>query len=399
MGRATSGHTYLWELPGWPDFFWDASRLAGPLDAARRSQGELLGMARAIGGLAANEAALEAMAKEVVSNSAIEGVTLDLDSVRASMMLRLGMDAGLAQASGGLARVDPIVGVLTEATEHWRDPLDLARIFAWQRALFPKGIPHGWEVFPAGQLRGGNPMGVASRPRGAKLEEPDIVHFEAPGREGLEGEIERFLAWFEGPSRHLNGLIRAGIAHLWFVTLHPLADGNGRIGRTLTDLALAQDEGIPRRFYSLSVEILRNKEAYYDALEAAQRGTLDLTGWLVWFLEQVRLATRRGIQEVGLVLARGAYWAEVRRHHLDARQERVLRSILSPVSLAPVVSNRRYRAITGVSRATAARDLAQLCGMGLLVPYGEARAASYRVDLDRFLPAPFRDDAQPPSPS
>jgi Fic family protein len=330
------------------------------------------------------------MAHEVVSNSAIEGVNLDLESVRASMMLRLGIETSLTQVTGHAARMDPIVGVLAEAAETWEAPLTLKRIFGWHRAIFPKGIPDGFEVLPAGSLRGEKPMVVASRPKGARLENPDIIHFEAPGREGLEREVDAFLSWFNAPPARLNGLLRAGLAHLWFITVHPLADGNGRLARTITDLALSQDEKLPRRFYSLSVQILRTKDTYYDVLEQAQRGTLDITDWLVWFLLQVEAATRHGMQEVGRVLARGAFWAEARRHSLDDRQEKVLKAILSPTSPAPEVSNRRYRAITGVSRATAVRDLAKMAEMGLLVPYGETRSASYRVDVDRFLPELFR---------
>lgn len=388
MARATTGHTFIWELPGWPALAWDSSRLAGPLDSARRAQAELLGVVRAIGGFAAGETAVEAMAREVVNNSAIEGVSLDLESVRASMMLRLGVATNLAQASGNLRRVDPVVNILAEAAEGWRSPLTLERIFGWHRALFPKGVPDGLRTLPAGELRGDYPMVVATL--GRRPGEPETVHFEAPGRAVLESGLEAFLDWFNHPPEGLNGLLRAGLTHLWFVTLHPLADGNGRLARTLTDLALSQDERLPRRFYSLSVHIMKNRQAYYDALEHAQRGSLDITDWLAWFLGQVEAATGQGVQEVGRVLARGRFWTEVRRLPLNERQEKVLRSVLSPMSADLAVSNRRYRAITKTSRATAVRDLAALAEMGLVVPFGEARSASYRVDLDRFLPEAFR---------
>lgn len=220
--------------------------------------------------------------------------------------------------------------------------------------------------------------------------DPEIIHFEAPGRDRLEAELEAFLAWFNQAPEGLNGLLRAGLAHLWFVTVHPLADGNGRLARTITDLALSQDEKLPRRFYSLSVQIMRNKGDYYNALEQAQRGSLDVTGWLMWFLSQVEAATRHGFLEVGRVLARGYFWAEARKVALNDRQERMLRNVLSPMSEDLAVSNRRYRAITQASRATAVRDLAELAEMGLVVPFGEARAASYRIDLERFLPSAFR---------
>lgn len=393
MVRATQAHTFIWELPGWPKFTWDGERLAGPLDSARRAQGRLLGVVQAVGGLIADEAAVGAMAREVVGNSAIEGVEFDLESVRASMRLRLGFAANLAQVTGNTKRVDPVVGVLAEATEGWREPLTLERLFGWHRALFPKGIPDGHQTLPAGELRGQYPMVVATLSR--RIGEPERVDFEAPGREGLDAALGDFLVWFNQPPEGLNGLLRAGLAHLWFLTLHPLADGNGRLARTLTDLALSQDEQLPWRFYSMSIQFMSNKPAYYRMLEQAQRGSLDITNWLSWFLSQMEAATVLGVQEVGWVLARGHFWAEVRRLPLNERQERALQNLLSPMSADLAVSNRRYRAITKASRATAARDLADLAGMGLVVPFGQARSASYRVALDRFLPAGFRTGAEP----
>jgi Fic family protein len=169
-----------------------------------------------------------------------------------------------------------------------------------------------------------------------------------------------------------------------------MLDGNGRLARTITDLALSQDERLPRRFYSLSVQIMKNKAAYYDALEHAQRGSLDVDDWLEWFLSQVETAAREGFREIGRVLARGYFWAEVEKLRVPERQWKVLHSVLSPMSPEMSISNRRYRAITGISRATSKRDLAELAEKGLVVPFGEARAASYLVNLDPFLPDAFR---------
>ena len=389
MARITEGPTYIWELPDWPAFTWDAGRLSGPLASARRSQGELLGMVRVIDQVAANEAAVAAMAQEVVNNSAIEGVTLSMESVRASILLRLGVATGIAQVAG-VKRVDPVVGILDEAAQGFDLPLTLARIFGWQKALFPKGILDGLGMVPPGDLRGEEPMVVASPAR--RLGDPEIIHFEAPDRASLPREMEAFLDWFNAPPQGLDGLLRAGIAHLWFVTIHPLADGNGRIARTVTDLALAQDERLPRRFYSLSVQIMRHRQDYYDALEAAQRGTLDLTPWLGWFLSQVGAATRQGIQEVARVLARSRFWAKARSYSLNPRQVQALQAILSPLSREDAVSNTYYCKLADTNRTTAARDLAELAGMGLLLPFGAGRSSSYRVDLERFAPEGIRWD-------
>ncbi len=389
MVRMTEGQTYIWELKDWPRFTWDVGRLSEALASTRRSQGELLGMVKAIDQVASNEAAVAAMVQEVVSNSAIEGVALNMESVRASMLLRLGVETGLAQAAG-VQRVDPIVGVLTEATQGYRDPLTAERIFEWHRAIFPRGIQEGIRVFPAGTLRGEGPMVVASSGRHIGL--PPTIHFEAPGREVLEGEVEAFLAWFNAPPAGLDGLLRAALAHLWFITVHPLADGNGRIARTITDLALSQDEQLPRRYYSLSVQIMRNKQSYYDALENAQRGGIDITDWLEWFLSQVMQATQHGVREVAMVMARSRFWAMARKYSLNPRQEMVLKAILSPMSREDAVSNAYYCKLADTNRTTASRDLAELVGMDLLRPYGAGRSASYRVDLGRFTP----DWLQPP---
>jgi Fic family protein len=367
---------------------WDAQPLAALLDSARRSQFELLGIVKALGSLVAGEAAVDVMAHEVVSNSAIEGVSLDLEAVRASMRLRLGVSANLAQVTGHTKRVDPVVGILAEAVEGWESPLTMERIFGWHRALFPKGVQDGLQTLPAGELRGDYPMVVATQ--GRRPGAPETIHFEAPGREALEAELDAFLTWFNHPPAGLNGLLRAALAHLWFITIHPMPDGNGRLARTITDLALAQDERLPRRFYSLSVQIMRNKDSYYGALEQAQRGPLDITGWMLWFVAQVESSARHGIGEMGRVLARSYFWAEAQNLPINDRQAKVLRNVLSPMSSDLAISNRRYRAIAGTSRATAVRDLAELAGLGLVTPYGEARAASYLVNLDRFLPDAFR---------
>lgn len=233
-------------------------------------------------------------------------------------------------------------------------------------------------------------MVVASSGRHIGL--PPTIHFEAPGREVLEGEVEALLAWFNAPPAGLDGLLRAALAHLWFITVHPLADGNGRIARTITDLALSQDEQLPRRYYSLSVQIMRNKQSYYDALENAQRGSIDITDWLEWFLSQVMQATQHGVREVAMVMARNRFWAMARKYSLNSRQEMVLKAILSPMSREDAVSNAYYCKLADTNRTTAARDLVELVGMDLLRPYGAGRSASYRVDLGRFTPDWF----QPP---
>lgn len=357
--------------------------LTASLSMARRVQGELLGMVRTIGGLPQMEAAVSAMAREVVSNSAIEGVDLSLESVRASMMLRLSVAYG-GHLPSGTRPVDPIVGVLAEAVQGWRDPLSLERLFQWHKAIFPGGFSPQLGPIRTGELRGDAPMVVATPSK--TQDKPDLIHFEAPGRERLEAEMGAFLSWFNNRPSGLDGLIRAGIAHLWFVTIHPFEDGNGRIARTITDLALAQDEQSGLRFFSLSAQILRNKDGYYGALEQAQRGSLDVTPWLGWFLEQVQGSAQNGMYEVHRVLARNRFWAKADGLQLNERQIAGLKRALSPFNTEDVLSNRFYRKITDTNRTTAARDLSELVELGLLEPFGAGRSASYRVPLEQFRP-------------
>ncbi|MGH7869931.1 MAG: Fic family protein, partial [Candidatus Dormibacteraceae bacterium] len=298
--------TYIWKLAGWPHFTWDEAAIASPLHEARKAQWKLQGMVEAIGAQAAQDAAVATMSSEVISNSLIEGINLSPEAVRASMMMRLGALQGGTPPTGA-RRTDRVVGVLTEAVRGWADPLSLQKIFDWQMALIPGGVtPTG--LVAVGELRGDAPMRVVTLGRLGSGEE--TVHYEAPPRKGLENLVNDFLAWFNAPPP-LDGLLRAGLAHLWFVTIHPFEDGNGRITRTITDLALAQDEQKPLRYFSLSAQIMQNKGHYYDALEAAQQGSLDVTEWLIWFLDQVKAATATGADEILNVLARRQLWEKV----------------------------------------------------------------------------------------
>lgn len=388
MTKSSNKRTYIWGLPSWPKLQFEVGPLALPLANARRVQGELLGLVRALQvdrSELATEAAIEAMASEVVSNSAIEGVKLDPGLVRASMLYRLGVERGGIQP-GASKRVDPVVGVLTEAVRGFDLPLTEERIFGWHKALFPTAVgDDGWPIL-VGQLRGPGEMQVVTQQR-SYTDDP-IVHFEAPGHERLEKEMAEFLGWFNDPPQGLDGLLRAGLAHLWFVTIHPLADGNGRITRTITDLALAQDEQSPNRFYSLSMQIMRNKDAYYDALESAQRGTLDATGWLLWFLKQAEAAMRHGLAEIQRVVTRSRFWAHANTLELNERQRTVLHQILGPGVLEyGVVSRSHYLKIlrNDTGTATATRDLKDLVEKGLMVPLeGKGRSSSYRVLLECF---------------
>ncbi len=298
MSKSVKKRTYIWELKTWPKFEYDLGRLAPAMRAARRAQGDLLGMVKALSEATLTEVMVGAMARTAIGNNAIKSMDLSLESVRAFMMLRLCAAKGGFQP-GAAGRMDPIAGMLAEAVRDFRSPLTMDRIFSWHRVIFPDGVSPDWGWIRVEELRGPNPIIVAASRRTPG--KPDIILFEPPGRQGLEAQMETFLAWFNAPPEGLDGQLRAGIAHLWFLILHPLEDGNGRIARTITELALAQDEASVLRFYSISKQIMRNS-GYKGALRHAQQGDLDITNWLIWFLQRVEEAALQAMEEVRPVL-------------------------------------------------------------------------------------------------
>ena len=267
----------LWQRADWPQWRFDAAALAAPLAQVHRAQGHLAGRMAEVGLPQQDQATLQALTQEVISTSAIEGETLDRDAVRSSIARRLGVDIGaLAPAD---RQVDGVVEMVLDATQHFDLPLGPERLFGWHAALFPTGYSGrvriqvgGWRSDAAG------PMQVVSGPVGREK-----VHYEAPPATALPAETAAFLQWFNAAPAG-DALVHAGLAHLWLVTLHPFDDGNGRISRAVGDMALARAEGTAQRFYSLSAQIQRERKQYYDQLEATQRGTLDVTPWLEWFL-------------------------------------------------------------------------------------------------------------------
>lgn len=366
--------TWIWQQPGWPEFRWDAGRLAAPLAAARLAQGKVLGAERLLDPSLSLEAVAAILVEDGVTTSAIEGERLDPRAVRSSVARRLGLPtAGLPEPARA---VTGLVDVLLDATRHYAQPLTRRRLFGWQAALFPTGHS-GLRRIRAGALRGRAPMRVVSGPLGRER-----VHFEAPPRTGLEAELGRFLAWFRTPPPDMVGLVRAGLVHLWFVTLHPFEDGNGRLARALTDMAMAQDDGQPMRVFSLSAQILREREAYYDVLERTQRGGLDVTDWLAWFLRQVESGADAAEVTVGDTLAKARFWLRHQTTHLNERQRKVLNRLLEAgrEGLEGGINTRKYMGLTGASRVTAYRELADLVEKGCLEPTGAGgRSTAYRV--------------------
>ncbi len=285
---------YIWQRKHWPRFRWDDSALKSRLNTVRLLQGRLLGRAESApgGGL---EMEMDALIQNAIRTSEIEGEHLDVGSVRSSVARHLGLDrAGM----GGRPTVqsNALVTLLLEATREPEQTLTLQRLCEWQAMLFPEE-PGPLSKIGVGRLRGDQPMQVVS----GRIDRPTI-HFEAPPRSALVAELDDFLSWFNRPPTDLDPLLRAGIAHLWLITLHPFDDGNGRVTRAVTDRALAQAERQSVRFYSLSAAIMAQRQAYYDHLECTQQGDMDITGWLVWFLDVLQSALQQSLKRVGQVL-------------------------------------------------------------------------------------------------
>ena len=362
---------YLWQRPDWPQWRIDAAALAAPLAQVHRAQGHLAGRMAELGLAQRDQATLQALTQEVITTSAIEGEALDLDAVRSSIARRLGVDIGaLAPAD---RNVDGVVDMVLDATQHYDQPLTAERLFGWQAALFPTGYS-GRTRIQVGTWRSdaAGPMQVVSGPVGREK-----VHYEAPPATKLPAETAAFMQWFNAPPTG-DAIVRAGLAQLWLVTLHPFDDGNGRISRAVGDMALARAEGTAQRFYSLSAQIQRERRQYYDHLEATQRGTLDVTPWLDWFLACLLRAVQGADGLLAGVLDKAQFWQRWAGTPLNARQTLVLNRVLD--GMEGKLTNAKW-AVTGKCSAdTALRDINDLLQRGVLRRLeGGGRSTGYEL--------------------
>ncbi|WP_263217667.1 Fic family protein [Pseudomonas atacamensis] len=370
---------WIWQQPDWPDFNWQAERFAPLLRECVQTQGRLLGMAGSVGDSMSAQSELDALLQNIVTSSAIEGEQLNVGSVRSSLARRLGLEwvdrDSVSQRSEGLAQL------MLDATHGFDEPLTLARLLEWHTWLFPaEEAMFSARPILVGTLRGDEPMQVVS----GRLDRP-TVHFEAPPRQRLEQQIERFLSWFEASRDQvsLDPLLRAGIAHFWFVTLHPFDDGNGRLTRTITDLALAQGEAQAIRFYAMSASILEDRAGYYRILESSQKATLDITEWLTWFLQTLLRSLQQAITRIDSVLGKTRFWQAHRESDLSAEQIKVLNRLLDggERGFERSLNAGQYQAVAKVSKATATRHLAELLDKGCLqrLP-GGGRSTRYKIN-------------------
>jgi Fic family protein len=362
---------YIHEPKGWPQFHWSIDKLAEPLASVRHRQGRLIGHMEALGFNLQQEAVLQTLTADVLKSSEIEGEKLDAEQVRSSIARRLGMDIGALKPAD--PNVEGVVEMMVDAARHYDQPLTAERLFGWHASLFPTGRS-GMTKISAGAWRdeSSGPMQVVSGPLGKER-----VHFEAPKAGRLAGEMKPFLAWFEGHDP-IDSVLKAGLAHLWFVTIHPFDDGNGRIARAIADMALARSENSPQRFYSMSAQIRQEHNAYYDILEATQKGTMDVTPWMEWFLGCLGRAIDGAQVTLSAVLGKARFWERIKAVQLNDRQRLVISRLLD--GFEGKLTTSKYAAMAKCSQDTAHRDIRALVEHAVLIQNPEGgRSTSYSL--------------------
>ena len=366
---------YIHERPAWPDFHWDDKALSEQLAAVRHRQGRLIGRMEALGFSLRTEAVLQTLTQDVLKSSEIEGENLDREQVRSSIARRLGMDAGAITTAD--RDVEGVVEMMLDATQNYQAPLTKERLFGWHAALFPTGRS-GMSRIIVGNWRDDakGPMQVVSGPVGREQ-----VYFEAPAAAKVDGEIGTFLRWFEAKAP-VDPVLKAAVAHLWFVTIHPLEDGNGRIARAIADMALARSENSSQRFYSMSAQIRLERTAYYDKLEATQKGDLDITEWLSWFLGCLDRAFDGAEGTLAHVFEKARFWERHQGADFNERQRDIINRLLD--GFTGKLTSSKWAKIEKCSPDTALRDINGLLERGVLAKEAAGgRSTSYVLALPR----------------
>jgi Fic family protein len=362
---------YIHLIKNWPDFTWAHEQLVHTLATVRHKQGRLLGKLEGLGFQLQAEASLGNLILDVMKSSEIEGEKLPMDQVRSSIARKLGMKvAGLVPAD---RNVDGVVEMMLDATQKYEKPLSKERLFSWHGALLPTGRSGLYKIQVAAWRNAeGDPMQVVSGAMGKER-----VHFEAPEAARLESEMKKFLKWFNG-AEEIDSILKAAIAHLWFVTIHPFDDGNGRIARAIADMQLSRSDQSKQRFYSMSAQILKERKAYYDHLEKTQRGTLDITEWLLWFLRCFDRALTASSENISGVLNKAAFWEKHRTVALNDRQRTMLNKLMD--GFEGNLTSSKWAKITKSSPDTALRDIQSLMQAKMLEKEeGGGRSTSYKV--------------------
>lgn len=365
---------YIWQYPEWPDFRWDEREISSILSEVRNLQGQLVGMMRMIGFDMQNAASLRVMTDDVVKSCEIEGVMLDSERVRSSVARRLGLP------SEGLPEPDHytegLVQVMLDAVLNAEKELTKDRLFDWHSALFPTGRSGAYKITVADWRQGDEPMQVVSGAMGHER-----VHYEAPPSAAVPKMMSDFLSWVNSKNEMLDPVIKAAIAHLWFVSIHPFDDGNGRLTRTITDMLLTRADKMPHRFYSMSATICQNRKDYYAALEHTTVGSTDITSWVKWFLQTMRLSLLDAIRTVERTIKKSQFWQEHRAVTMNERQTKMVNLLWD--GFEGKLTNAKWAKITKTSSSTALRDIQELVSAGVLkVSESGGRSTNYRLAMD-----------------
>jgi Fic family protein len=369
---------WIWQKANWPTFTWQAEEILPLLSRARLQQGKLLAKVLNMGPDLRNEASADLLTEEAVKTAEIEGELLNRESVRSSVARHLGLPTfGLPHPSRS---VDGLVSVLIDATNNYDNPLTADRLQSWQAALFPTGFSGLLRIRVGDWRAGEEPMQVVSGAMGH-----ETVHYEAVPGPSVKQEMDHFLIWWTSTLGKEEGLLRGGLAHFYFVTIHPFEDGNGRIARALTDMALAQDEKLSTRYYSFSSQIMKERNRYYEVLEQCQQGEGDVTAWLVWFLGCYTRAVDRTTTLISHVLAKAAFWQYFAQVSINERQRKAINLLLDSGkgNFLGVLTTRKYVSINKISRASAFREISDLIEKKMLIQNpSKGRNISYDLNWE-----------------
>ena len=362
---------YIYQRSSWPEFTWNREKILKLLSGVKFSQGLLLGKMEGIGFDLKEEAVLNVLTQDVLKSSEIEGEALNKEQVRSSIARHLGLDVG-----GGInveRNVEGIVEMMMDATRHYDKPLTKHRLFGWHASLFPTGYS-GMHKIKVGKFRDdkNGPMQVVSGRIGKEK-----IHYQAPDASLLDIEVSRFLDWINNP-KEICGILAAGIAHLWFVTIHPFDDGNGRIARAITDMLLAKAENTEQRFYSVSAQIRKDRKAYYDILEKTQKGDMDITNWLIWYLECLHKAIENTEETLSIVFNKANFWHKYSIVTFNDRQKKVLNRFLD--GFEGNLTSSKWAKISKSSQDSANRDITDLIEKNILKKIGSGRSTQYVIN-------------------
>ena len=358
---------YIHQRKDWPKFTWEAEVITPLLGEVRHRQGKIIGLMQGLGFNLQEEAVLKTLTLDVVKSSEIEGELLNPEQVRSSIAKRLGIE--IAGAVPVERNVEGVVEMLLDATQSYEEPLSDERLFGWHAALFPTGRSGMYKIKTAAWRD--DAIQVTSGPMGKEK-----IHFEAPTADRVPKEMEVFLNWFN-TNQEIDPVLKAAFAHLWFVTIHPFEDGNGRITRAITDMQLARADHNKQRFYSMSAQIQADRNKYYEILENTQKGDLNITSWIKWFLECLRYAMEQTNETIYQTVKRAQFWELHSAKFFNPRQQKILQLLLDNFFGKLTVS--KYAKITKVSTDTSLRDLQDLIAKGIIVQEGAGRSTSYKL--------------------